>query len=70
MKAKEWATKSVTFTSEGAIPYLLCSVNGQPFYAPPKVESVPSKGGNYDIVPVKRSGLQVYALPGGGEVVA
>ena len=68
-----WPTHSVTFTTAGAIPHLLClTPDGQKFYAPPKTTPTPYSDGSSDKrlpAPVLRDGRQVYAMPGCGEVV-
>jgi len=68
----------VTDTSEGPIPHLrhgdlLCPVKLErvEFGSGWKLKKAPQYGyGNEKPMPMRRNGRLVYALPGGGEVVA
>jgi len=66
---------SATFTSEGAIPHMLMQYDGGTFLAPVKMTYQIGRAWNSDKqihlqAPLRRDGRLVFALPGGGEVLA
>ena len=61
---------SYTDTSEGRVSHLLCSVGGQTFRAPVKLDFLFGADARGRYAPLYRDGRLVFALPGGREVRA
>lgn len=61
---------SHTDTCEGRVSHLLCSVGGQTFRAPVKLDFLSGADARGLYAPLYRDGALVFALPGGREVRA